>query len=150
MNKQQKKGTLKKWLFISAVAIVAAASLFLRSFHRLPNVANKALDQSAIFRIYSLEPTKYEGDKNLNLLQGYPILGQTVVSNDFDRKGIVKEFREGVRNGRNYYIRCFEPRHGIRVESAGIRIDFVICFECEHVHIHKDRNSSYVRRSIVG
>ena len=33
---------------------------------------------------------------------------------------------------------CFNPRHGIRVTRAGQVTDFVICFECRWLRIHRD------------
>jgi hypothetical protein len=27
-------------------------------------------------------------------------------------------------------LKCFDPRHGIRVTRGGVTVDFVICFQC--------------------
>ena len=52
------------------------------------------------------------------------------------RKRLVAALEKGVEENKGDVMKCFNPRHGIRVTHEGMTADFVICFECFQVMVY--------------
>ena len=51
------------------------------------------------------------------------------------RKEIVTALDKGIGESDGNWAKCFDPRHGIRVQREGKTVELVICFECGWVYI---------------
>jgi hypothetical protein len=38
---------------------------------------------------------------------------------------------------------CFDPHHVIRAFAGGLSLDFIICFECDDMHVHDDPSDAF-------
>jgi hypothetical protein len=100
----------------------------------IPETAAAILEQADHFELLSLNPTYQqipaEGD-----FHGYRILGKAVIDDAETRKKLVFTFKRAVAENQGVAAACFDPRHGIRVTRNEKQVDFVICFECNQVHV---------------
>lgn len=67
----------------------------------------------------------------------FPVLGKSVVEDPKRRKALIDAFNDGIAGGEGYRSKCFWPRHGIRAETGGVTVDYVICFECLQFVTHR-------------
>jgi hypothetical protein len=100
----------------------------------IPETALAILEQADQFELLSLNPDQLqkavEGD-----FHGYRVIGAAVINDTETRKRLVFTFRRAVAEYQGIAVACFNPRHGIRVTRNGNQEDFIICFECNQVHV---------------
>ncbi len=60
----------------------------------------------------------------------YPILGSIEIVSNEEKKTSLRAFAKGIRESDGTTMRCFDPRHGLRIITESATNDFVICFEC--------------------
>ena len=84
--------------------------------------------------LYSIDGN-YDGEAGAergDMFHGWPVLGKVEVNEAADRQLIMTAFepdeREDVKD-------CFWPRHGVRAIQDGKTTDYLICFECNWVHV---------------
>jgi len=71
---------------------------------------------------------------------GYKALGKVAVTNAPEVRRLAAAIVEGVETSNEPPALCFFPRHGIRLETSGGRVDMVICYECRRLEIwHKGK-----------
>src|SRR5436190_7789418 len=104
-----------------------------------PDVA-KALASADRVELYSLEPWFDEDTKEAKW-HGYVLLGHTTLSGD-KAKLAVREFESTIKGADS--SACFEPRHGLRVESAGHAYDLLLCYQCDALALYVD--DKFVRK----
>jgi hypothetical protein len=109
----------------------------------IPDEARVILEHADQFELLSLNPRLQEGPRERSF-HGYLVLGKTVVRDAEDQKYIVSAFERGVAENGGVAAACFNPRHGIRANSGGRRVDFVICFECRQVQVFGPVNSQFL------
>ena len=66
----------------------------------------------------------------------WPVIGKTTIKDQDTRKRLVAALERGVEENKGDVMKCFNPRHGIRVTHEGMSADFVICFECFQVMVY--------------
>lgn len=113
----------------------------------IPETALTILEQADHFELLSLNPeyqqTPAEGD-----FHGYRVLGTALIDDIETRNKLVFAFKKSVAENLGIAAACFNPRHGIRVTRKEKQADFVICFECNQVHLFgATRGSFLVTRS---
>jgi WG containing repeat len=100
----------------------------------IPVAAAAVLEQADHFELLSLNPDYQriaaEGD-----FHGYRVLRTVVIDNPETRKKLVSTFQQAVAENQGIEAACFNPHHGIRVTRKEKQADFVICFECNQVHV---------------
>ncbi len=67
----------------------------------------------------------------------YPVLGKVVVEDPGRRQALIDAFNAGIARSNGELAKCFWPRHGIRAETGGATVDYVICFECLQFVTHR-------------
>lgn len=117
-------------LAIGVGCIIAAAILL---WPRMPGVASVALDTAEQYELLSLDPERADAPSP-DLFHDYRVLGKTVITDRATRARLDKALRGGVKRAFSR-VRCFSPRHGIRVTTGGQTTDIVICFECAQVQV---------------
>ena len=50
---------------------------------------------------------------------------------------------EGIANNDGTEAHCFWPRHALQTIDGGKTVDYVICFECFHVHVYEEGGPRY-------
>jgi hypothetical protein len=96
------------------------------------------LEKAENFELLSLEPERLE-EVPKDSFQGWKVLGKKTIDTSEIRKKIVDALEKGVvENQGGVTVKCFNPRHGIRVTHNGKTADFVICFQCLQVHVYMD------------
>ena len=108
----------------------------------LPKKAAKALEESASFKVYSLDPDRLALESDEKGLHGFRVLGQTTVKDMNSRKKMIAALNTGVAKHDGSVADCFNPRHGIKVAIDGETHEFVICFECHQVQWYIDGNET--------
>jgi WG containing repeat len=100
----------------------------------IPGTAAAILEQADHFELLSLNPD-YQRIAADGDFHGYKVLRTVVIDNTETRKKLVSTFEQAVAENQGIEAACFNPRHGIRVTRKEKRADFVICFECNRVHV---------------
>lgn len=69
---------------------------------------------------------KYEGE-----FRGWPVIGKTTVNDRRSQREIAVALTRGLDEGdREEMASCFDPHHGLRIETAGGVIEVEICYSC--------------------
>jgi hypothetical protein len=103
------------------------------------------LDTPEQLTLYSLDGRDFEpGEepKTEEKFHGYPVLGKLEITDAAKRDEIVAALKDGLARSDGRMAKCFWPRHAIRVLEKGHSIDYVICFECYQLEIHKGASKS--------
>jgi len=112
---------------------------------RVPTSVLEILAHAATLTVYALDPmtpdspsrTVEPGKPPPELFDMYPIIGAVRVADPKQVREIAAILRKGMLGpGASA---CFYPRHAVRAQAPGGRVDFMICFECgETVVVGKD------------
>jgi hypothetical protein len=109
--------------------------------NKIPEGARLILEQADKFELLSL-------DASWSTTQGgfhdHQILGRREIVDSATRKTLISALENGVAENHGEIAMCFNPRHGIRVNRRGKRVDFLICFECAQVKIFGDEKGSFL------
>ena len=111
------------------ISVLAATSAGGCSGNDIPKATLSAMQHADRFELLSLEPDHAESPPPGHFHR-WKTLGQTVISDVATQKKLTDALRAGARENSGMAAACFNPRHGIRVVSAGRTFDLVICFEC--------------------
>ena len=68
-------------------------------------------------------------------LYGFAVLGKVDVPDPAVRRRLARAFAAATA-GRPTPLKCFRPRHAVRVVRAGVPTDTLICFECHTYEVH--------------
>ncbi len=109
----------------------------------IPETALTILEQADHFELLTLNPD-YQQIPADSDFHGYRVLGTAVIDDTETRKKLVIAFRKSVAENLGIEAACFNPRHGIRVIRKEERADFVICFECNQVHLFGAVNGTFL------
>lgn len=75
--------------------------------------------------------------------QGYAVVDRADVAAK-DRAGL-RALMEELPNPGGPIVRCFDPRHAVRVEGAdGTTVDLLICFECLQLNVVRGKRTTRV------
>jgi hypothetical protein len=121
------------FLIIAVLGIAALAVIY--SLQGLPSPVAKALRDADSFELLSLDPQHGLQDADFH---GYKILGRTQITDTATRQLLYDALQTGASWNSPFAMKCFDPRHAIRVRSKGIITDLLICFECLQVEVHSD------------
>jgi hypothetical protein len=128
----------RRWLI--PIALIATTVAYFHFRRDLPRSSLTALRSAEQFELLSLHPEMtYSPGPHVPLSRFYnhEILGRTTITDPATRQQLVDALRSAARQSDGSIAACFMPRHGIRVTRVGQVTDFVICFECRVVHIHR-------------
>jgi hypothetical protein len=92
--------------------------------------------------IYSLDPSDYGKEAASQKVFktryfDYAVLGSTILEDDKVRKQIGAALIEETGFGSATFC-GFVPHHGVRVHSGRLTMDYVICFDCRDIHLHRN------------
>ena len=82
--------------------------------------------------LYSLTPMPDPVSKHS--LDRYPIVGEADITACSEQYALLAALARGYRESGDTVMACFNPHHGLSVESRGHTVHFVICFECLQVY----------------
>jgi hypothetical protein len=88
--------------------------------------------------LYSVNPAPYKESarSRTEMFHGYQVLGRVEITDTKEKQALLDALCEGVRNNDGMVIFCFNPRHALRIENTGSRVDLTICFECQQIVPH--------------
>src|SRR5262245_59380637 len=97
--------------------------------NKIPDQAREILEKAGQFELLSIGhgPSTKSPTEDFH---GWPVIGKTMVKDPSTRERLVAALEKGVQENKGDVMKCFNPRHGIRVTRDGMTADFVICFEC--------------------
>jgi hypothetical protein len=103
--------------------------------NKIPDQAGEILEKASQFELLSIGhgPTPKNPTEDFH---GWPVIGKTTVKDPDTRNRLVAALDKGVEENKGDSMKCFNPRHGIRVTHDGKTADFVICFECFQVMVY--------------
>jgi hypothetical protein len=88
----------------------------------------------AQFFFYSLNPTwTVRDDPDGKAFHRHLILGEVEIKNDKDKSALINALAKGIRESDGVRMKCFNPRHGIRLITGSTTSDLLICFECQTI-----------------
>ena len=108
-------------LFAAGACAHAKASDVGAAIEQLASSASKVV-------LYSLRPIPDPLSKHS--LEHYPIVGEAEITGRSEQQALLAALARGHRESGKTVMMCFKPHHGLRVESRGHTVHFVICFEC--------------------
>jgi hypothetical protein len=125
------------------IAVMGAgclASLLLAGCGRNPTPPPQS---GGTFVLYSIDPDREPKDEQEaaaadaagERFRGFYVRGSAAINDPAERAKLLDALRDGIANNDGAVAACFNPRHGIRAGDGGPRVDYLICFECRHVHV---------------
>jgi hypothetical protein len=117
-------------LFSLPVALVMGLSAQVAGQeNKIPDQAREILKKAGQFELLSIghDPSPNNPAEDF---RGWPVIGKTTIKDSNTRNRLVAALVKGVEENKGDVMKCFNPRHGIRVTHEGMTADFVICFEC--------------------
>jgi len=111
--------------------------------HKLSENAANILQKADKVTLYSLDPDPRLNDQNA--FHDVHVLG-SVDLKDAGKDTLLKALHRGVADDKATAAACFNPRHGIRAEHEGKRVDIVVCFQCWKIKVFEpgDATGKYV------
>jgi hypothetical protein len=103
--------------------------------NKIPDQARAILENASQFELLSIghDPSQKNPTEEFHR---WPVIGKTTIKDPDTRKRLVAALEKGVEENKGDIMKCFNPRHGIRVTHGGMTVDFVICFECFQVMVY--------------
>ena len=74
-------------------------------------------------------------------LHGHPVLGKTRIYDPVKQRTVIAAVKEAIRRGPEQTLRCFVPRHALRLTKGGESVDVVVCFECLRYQTFRGANA---------
>jgi len=128
----------------AVAALLLAVWLFVIPSKRVMNFAEPArsiLAEADSWTLYALEPRlKRPVRGEAPYFHHYEIIGEATVSNQALRSKLTEELNWGMLSYKlspSLGKLCFNPRHGIRAETAEGMVDVVICFNCLRLRVYR-------------
>jgi hypothetical protein len=116
-------------LFVAFAGVVAPASAEIKK--ELPKEVVDALKGAEQFELYTLNPadSTKASEKSKDYFHGWRIVDHKSISDARERAKLADAFVEGTKDAKGA-MRCFKPRHGLRLTHGNKHYDFVLSFEC--------------------
>lgn len=93
------------------------------------------------FILYKLDGDTYPSQSvppGTERMHGWPILQECTIDSLATRQKLFKALDRGIDEyGSAVPVDCFNPRHAIRVETMGVTVDYLICFQCKNYYIYE-------------
>lgn len=70
-------------------------------------------------------------------LQGWRILQECPITDEQTRHELFSALDDAIASAPGPGSRCFIPRHAIRVQTGGVVVDYVICFQCGRYRLYE-------------
>lgn len=97
--------------------------------NKIPDQAREILEKATRFELLSIGDGPYTKNPPEDF-HGWRVIGKTTINDPAARKRLVAALEKGVAENKGDSMKCFDPRHGVRVTLDGATADFVICFRC--------------------
>ena len=121
---------LRQMIFSVAVATAIGFSTQVASqVNKIPDQAREILEKATQFELLSIGEGAYTNNPPEEF-HGWRVIGKTTIKDPNARKQLVAALEKGVEENKGDIMKCFDPRHGVRVTHNGVTADFVICFQC--------------------
>lgn len=109
-----------------------------------PGAFLQSAERLEIFSLYPYKPMGEDAPETQGEFREYGIMGKMEVGGRKEIEGVWRELHGNVYAGKGeIYTVCFSPRHGIRAYKGERVVDYLICFECGHMHIHEEGKEMY-------
>ena len=122
-------------LSLPVAAVIGLSAQVAGQENKIPDQTREILERASLFELLSIghgpSPKKPTED-----FHGWPVIGKTTVKDQDTRNRLVAALEKAVGENKGDSMKCFNPRHGIRVAHGGKTADFVICFECYQVMVY--------------
>lgn len=70
-------------------------------------------------------------------LQGWRILQECPITDEQTRHDLFRALDDAIASAPGAGSRCFIPRHAIRVQTDGVVVDYIICFQCGRYRLYE-------------
>jgi hypothetical protein len=116
-------------LSLPVVLVIGLSAQVAGQENKIPDQASEILKKASQFELLSIghDPSPKNPAEDF---RGWPVIGRTTIKDSNIRNRLVAALEKGVEENKGDSMKCFNPRHGIRVTHDGMTADFVICFEC--------------------
>ena len=122
-------------LSLPVAVVIGLSAQVTAQDNKIPDQAREILEKASQFELLSIghgPSTKKPAED----FRGWTVIGKTTVEDPDTRNRLVAALEKGVEENKGDSMKCFNPRHGIRVTHDGKTADFVICFECFQVMVY--------------
>jgi len=127
---------IRQMIFSLPVAIaIGFSAQASRQDNKIPDQARVILEKATQFELLSIGygPSSKNPPEDFH---GWRVIGKTTIKDPDTRKRLVAAMEKGVEENKGDSMKCFDPRHGVRVTLDGRTADFVICFQCFQVLVY--------------
>ncbi len=122
-------------LSLPVVLVIGLSAQSYSQKNKIPDQAREILEKAGQFELLSIG--HYSSKKNsAEEFKGWPVIGKTTIEDPDTRKRLIAAMAKGVAENNGDVMKCFNPRHGIRVTREGKTAEFLICFECFQVMVY--------------
>ena len=133
---------------LGLVMMMAAACTGVQD-NRLPAEAEALLRGASSIELLALDPMRLPAGATGAQLHGYAITGQATLDDAGQCKQVANLILRGIKESEGMVAACFNPRHGLRIEHEGKRLELVICFECLSLQAHGNALGDGVEQTSV-
>ncbi|HKQ72969.1 MAG TPA: hypothetical protein VJ810_04520 [Blastocatellia bacterium] len=123
------------FLSIPIAILIGLSTQVVGQVNKIPDRASAILKNATQFELLSIghHPSP---ENSTERFQGWPVIGKTMIADPNARNRLIAAMEKGVKENKGDSMKCFNPRHGIRVTHEGMTADFLICFECFQVMVY--------------
>lgn len=121
------------------VLIAAAIGAYMWSASwDIPDDPDELILFSVDGRVLEELPENRPAPNGRDLLYECPVFGKVQITDPELRRQVIAAVKTDIRVGRPFQMKCFEPRHVLRVVKDGRTVDVLICFECRIYGLYLD------------
>lgn len=81
------------------------------------------------------------------LFQEHLVLGKLDIKSNADRQALLTAVSKGIAESDEKPMKCFNPRHGIRITRGSKTVDYLICFECLKLDAYVNDDLAWQKRT---
>jgi len=135
-NKIRSRAMIRQLLLLLPIALVIGFSAQIAGQkNKIPDQARAILEKATEFELLSIGHYPFPENRTEDF-QGWPVIGKTTIKDPNARKRLIDAMEKGVEENKGETMKCFNPRHGIRVTHDGRTAELLICFECFQVMVY--------------
>lgn len=130
-----------------ALAVVAACTA--SSDNLLPAPAEALLEHATRIELFALDPLpiSMQPPSDKESFHEHAILGRAVLNDRAKCAQLAGLVLQGIRESDGRVAACFNPRHGLRVQTDAHTLELLICYECLSLEAYDDLSAAGVTRS---
>jgi len=103
--------------------------------NHLPPSVEQRLKSATSLELLALDPvpSQMQPESDREVFHGHAVLGRAQLDDLAKCEQLVRLVLKGIRDSDGTAAWCFDPRHGLRLQSDSGELDILICYECMQI-----------------